>query len=132
MPIFTRPRDSFEYILKAERDLPEDGQTIFLLADLKERHRVKIMDSFRVQVSDGDDGTSVGGSGSRIYMAVKYGLVGWKNAKYPDGTPVPFETESGGKTPTDDTLSMLSWADKMELAEVVLEAAYPSEDDAGK
>ena len=131
MPIFTRPRDKFEYVLKSERDLPEEAQTIFLLADLKERHRVKIMDSFRVNVEEGDS-TSVGGSGSRIYMAVKYGLVGWRNAKYADGTPVPFETESGSRVPTDDTLGMLSWADKMEIAEVVLEAAYPSEEDTGK
>jgi len=132
MPIFTRPRESYEYTLRAEIDLPEDERTTFLLTDLRERDRVRIMDSFKIEVSDSSDSGAVGGSGTRIYMAIKAGLVGWRGARYEDGTDVPFKTESGSKRVSDETLELLSWADKMELAEQILSSAYPSEDDTGK
>ena len=62
--IFTRPRGEREYILERERDLASDAQTIFLLSDLRERDRAKVMDSFRVSVSD-DAAPEIGGGGQR-------------------------------------------------------------------
>lgn len=130
--IFTRPRGEHEYILERERELASDAQTIFLLSDLRERDRVKVMDSFRVNVGDEEAGASVGGSGTRTYLAVKCGLKGWRNAKYPDGSPVEFVTESGSKQPSDDTLALLDWADKVELGNAVLNAAFTDEEDKEK
>tara|TARA_R110000764_G_scaffold237762_1_gene334181 strand:- start:3786 stop:4175 length:390 start_codon:yes stop_codon:yes gene_type:complete len=128
--IFTRPRGSREYVLERERDMPTDAQTIFLLDDLRERDRVKVMDSFRINLEG--EGSSVGGSGMRTYTAIKCGLRGWRNAKYADGTEVPFVSESGSKQPSDETLALLSWEDKSELAGEIIEAAFADEDDKEK
>lgn len=128
--IFTRPRGQVEYVLKSERDQAADTQTVFLLTDLRERDRVKVMDTLRVSVED--DSAAIGGSGTRVYTALKCGLVGWRNAKYPDGDDVPFETEPGSKQPSDATLAMIPWDTKIELADAIMSAAFPDEDDKKK
>lgn len=130
--IFTRPRGEREYILLRQRDLPVDAQTVFLLTDLRERDRAKVMDSFRISVSEDGGAGEVGGSGQRTYIAVKCGLTGWRNAKYPDGEEVKFVRESGSKQPADETLALLDWADKVELAGEIMTASFPDEEDKGK
>lgn len=51
--IITRPRGRREYVLEEERDFPENQQTKFLLDDLKEKDRVRIMDALQIQLIDG-------------------------------------------------------------------------------
>tara|TARA_R110000782_G_scaffold259110_2_gene349327 strand:+ start:39012 stop:39410 length:399 start_codon:yes stop_codon:yes gene_type:complete len=131
--IFTRPRGKRDYILIRERELATDAQTIFELDDLRERDRVRIMDSFKVSLaSEGDTAGSIGGGGTRIYLSLKSGLKGWRNALYPDGTAVPFVTESGSKQPSDETLALLDAEAKNELAGEIMSQAFPDEDDKEK
>lgn len=130
--IFTRPRGEREYILKRDRALSPESQTVFLLVDLRERDRAKVMDGFRVTLDDEGGAEEVGGGGQRTYVAMKCGLVGWRNAKYEDGTDVPFKSEFGGKQPSDETLALLSWEDKVELSAEILNSSFPDEEDKGK
>lgn len=128
--IFTRPRERREYVLERERDLPPDAQTIFILDDILERDRVRVMDTWRVEI--GKDAPVMSGSGTRVYQAVRAGLRGWRNAKYEDGSEVPFETEPGSAYPTDATLALLPWEDKLELSQEILADMIPTEVDKEK
>lgn len=109
--IITRPRKGREYVLESERDLPTEEQTVFLLDDLKERDRVKVMDSFAVGQSE--DGTTIRGTGTRTYLVLKGGLRGWRNLTDDTGLDVPCGLE--GNVITDASLEMLPWSVKDEL-----------------
>ncbi len=127
--IITRPRGRREYVLEEERDLPETQQTKFLLDDLKEKDRVRIMDALQIQLSDGEG--SIGGVGQRVYIACKAGLKGWLNLSDENGTEVECPTDNKGEV-TDEGLSMLPWEAKRELMDAILEDTFTSEEDKGK
>jgi len=50
------PRQTRNYILEADRELPEDQQTIFKLKDLDEGTLIRLMDS--IEVTRGDEVTN--------------------------------------------------------------------------
>ena len=126
--IVTLPRGDREYILKSERTLPPASQTVFLLRDLTERDRVRIMDTLQVGV--GDDGARVGGTGTRTYTTVKAGLQGWRNIKDTEGKDVAAKLEGG--TITDESLALLPWHVKIELQDAILSQSFPTEEEKGK
>ena len=131
--IITRPRGQRPYILEAERELEPEDQTVFLLTDLTERDRVGIMDQLRVSAASEGGTASITGSGTRTYMAVRAGLVGWQNLKDETGADVPFETVAGNsRKPKDETLALLDWETKVELQGAIMDAAFPDDEDKEK
>ena len=87
MGIAIDPRGERGFITKADRKLPEDQQTEWKVCDLSERQRVAFMDSVRL-MDDGAGGTALGGTGTRIYTALKGGLKGFSDSK-------PFRDAAG-------------------------------------
>jgi len=127
--IITRPRGRREYVLEEERDFPENQQTKFLLDDLKEKDRVRIMDALQIQISDGEG--SIGGVGQRVYIACKAGLKGWVNLSDEKGKEVECPLDSKGEI-TDEGLALLPWEAKREIMDAILEDTFLTEEDKGK
>lgn len=126
--IIVRPRGRREYILEEERDASASSQTVFLLDDLKEKDRVRIMDALQIQLTDGEG--KVGGVGQRVYIACKAGLKGWENLKDENGDTVAARLENGEIS--DESLALLPWDAKRELMDAILEDAFVSEEDKKK
>ena len=127
--IITRPRGRREYVLEDERDLTPSQQTKFLLDDLREKDRVRIMDALQIQINDGD--TSLGGVGQRVYIACKAGLKGWENLSDEKGNDVECEVSSSGEI-SDEALALLPWEAKREIMDAILEDSFIGEEDRGK
>lgn len=133
MSIAVDPKGQRPFVTPADRELPEDQQTEWLLGDLTERQRVGFMDAVRL-VDDGSGGTALGGQGSRVYAALKGGLRGYSEAKPlrdARGEVVPFKKNEQGQV-SDEFLARMAWADKVAIADEIAESVALSEADAEK
>jgi hypothetical protein len=127
------PRQTRNYILEADRELPEDQQTIFKLKDLDEGTLIRLMDS--IEVTRGDNGEariSSGGMGTRVYTIVQAGLVGWRNLRDGAGNSIPFHKNEVTNKIDDDLLARLPWTAKMELANAIEAGAKLTEEQEEK
>lgn len=118
---------------KGEFLVPEDQQTEWLVKDLTERQRVSFMDSVKL-VDDGSGGAALGGQGSRVYTALKGGLVGVSDAKpFRDskGNSIPFEKNSQGRV-SDEFLARISWVDKVAISDEISGSMLLGEEDTEK
>ncbi len=118
---------------KGEFLVPEDRQTEWLIRDLNERQRVAYMDSVRL-VDDGVGGGALGGQGSRVYTALKGGLVGVSEAKpFRDskGEPIPFEKNSSGQV-SDEFLQRIIWSEKVSISTAITESMMLDQEDVEK
>lgn len=115
------PHEQYEYVLKAERDIADP--TVFILKPLTMQQTREIEDEI---------GMSLTGTGFKAgtvnYLALKYGLRGWKNLKYRDGTDVPFVTNPDG-TASDETIEKLDAVTRSELAGEIWTSSHLTEDD---
>lgn len=120
-------RVPFPYVPQADRALPKEQQTEFLLRPLSFLERAYVDDE-SWQFSG--DGTAQLMRGTRRRLALLGGLVGWSNF---DG--VPFVTEKanvGGVTaerPTEATIERIPLDVQQELAEAILDASKLSDGD---
>lgn len=133
MPIPLSRNSSFDYVLKAERDLPREQQTIFKCKYLTVDEMAEVEDALgSFDSSTNEMRVKVG---SQVVKILRLGLVGWLNFKHPDGTEAQFVIATNGKTkgsPTNATLDMLSPADRRELANAITESNRVSETEKGK
>jgi len=84
MAVATRVGRTERYILREDRNSPEDQQTVFHLKQLNARVRSMIQDdSFDVSVTD-EDGEVRARFGSTLYNAVRFGVEGFDNLRDPD------------------------------------------------
>lgn len=127
------PRATRNYILEADRSLPDEQQTIFQIQDLDEGTLVRLMDS--IEVSRGDDGEakiSTGGMGTRVYTIIQAGLVGWRNLKDSSGKAIAFHKNEVTNKIDDGLLARLPWGAKMELANAIEAGARLTEEQEEK
>lgn len=88
MPKAVKARKPDTYVLKCDRSLPEDQQTVFSYAPLTVRGRYEIED---LQVST-EQGTSFSfNKGRQEYETLVRGLKGWKNFTTDEGNQIPFD-----------------------------------------
>lgn len=128
MAIAISPRDEIEYVLRDERKLPVEQQTIWLLKPLTAHQRYRLKD-----VMEG--GAKVG---SAHLAAMRAGLRGWRNFRDESGAEAPFEKEShvsdvlGRKVhaPTMDTLGLIPADAENELVEAIVASNALTVDDA--
>ena len=133
MGIAIDPRGERGFITPEDLKLPEDQQTEWLVSDLNERQRVAFMDSVRL-MDDGAGGTALGGTGTRIYTALKGGLKGFSDSKpFLDaaGKVVKFIKNANGQV-SDEFLARMTWADKVAIADDITKTLALSEDDTEK
>lgn len=129
MPIALNPKEPFEYVLRCDRNLPEEQRTVFLLLPLT------VAEDFSLQNRISRQASSVGVAvGDMRRELLQRGLVGVRNFRAPDGSDVPFDTDAsksfGGRHVVSDAfLDRLSSLDRTELAEAIQTHNRVSEDE---
>jgi hypothetical protein len=124
------PKGERTYVCRDELLLPDAKQTRFVIRDLTERERVKVNDAVRWSVDQETGGVSAG-TGSKVYMTLRYGLLGSTDEN-------PLVDESGKKVPDpkpdtiDAYLSMLRWDVKEELCLAIQEGLAMTRDEVEK
>lgn len=129
MPIALDPHELTEYVLEAERSVPEHSKTIFTIGPLT----VAQMRSAENKLQPKKRG-DLEVPGSRVDFVLEIlrgGLRGWVQFRTRAGVDVSFDVLSDGR-PKDETLARLNRHDQDELAEAVLALGKLSESDVGK
>lgn len=126
------PKGTREYVLRADRHLPADQRTVFLLRDLSQRDRVRVLDAHGF--ADPESGHILAGVGTRTHLAVKAGLVGTRDdAPIRDarGKAVPFERGADGKV-ADAWLERVPLVALIELGREIMGASQLEEQTVGE
>lgn len=135
MPVARSKSDLIRYVTEADRKLPVDQQSTFILAPLSNKTLGQIANQLQVSV-DGLTATVL--RGQQRYCALKAGLKGWENFSTAEGVPAPFLTDKGDRQqhgvqftspPKDETLELLAPSDYAEIADAILSANRLTEDD---
>lgn len=125
MAIAVNPNEPFDYVLKEDRELPPEEQTIFHLRPLKHHERVKL-DDMRYGMN-ARTSTVETPQGQIADLTLKVGLQGWKNLRDGNGGDVPFEQNpktlnllgTNLRPPTDECLGRLHPNHVDELVEAI-------------
>lgn len=119
MPIALNPRDTFDYVLECDRDLPEEQQTVFVLRGLTVAQEAKVSDSMISTVAGSDEIHMR--AGSHALTILRMGLRGWRNFKDESGADVPFEEDKSRRPRgiSDECLDRLHPAWRTELANAI-------------
>lgn len=127
IPIGTEP---VEYVLRIDRKLPPERQTVFLLQPLTAAEDFALQNRISKQQAAG--AIEVGGLRQDL---LRRGLVGVRNFRDVHGGEIPFETDksrmiAGRASVSDAFLDRLASSDRTELAEAIQEGARVTEDEA--
>ncbi len=126
MSIALDPKSSRRFVTAGDLEPDEKGvvdeaaQTWWKVRDLNERERVDYMNGIAMR-EGGDGSVELAGTGTRTYIAVKFGLEGYEEShplKDRQGKVVPFEKDPDGRV-ADTFLERLDWRDKREIGEDV-------------
>lgn len=110
-----------EYVLKCDRELPQDQQSVFLIRPLTAKETTEVTDRLRfsgrtIEFGEGEEKKSFPVPDNRtdnLYQIVRLGLVGWKNFKDESGKDVPFGADR------DENLNYLYTLWILELHEAI-------------
>jgi hypothetical protein len=106
MVIAVDPTKTVEYVLREDRSLPREQQTVFLVKPLTLQQECEVA---RVAANDAHE------AGTLILV---HGLRGWSNLPDAAGADVAFEGDSKGN-PTRTSLARLTSAQRTELGLVI-------------
>lgn len=133
------PNQTIEYVPVADRELPVEQRSVFLVRPLTHREDSAIQAKFGGIESDGKGKLRMtGNSGFRAAAALDAGLMGWRN--FPPGAAdnAGFAVASEGKRDetlsrrlADATLDRLPADFRIELANVITDGLGVSEADEG-
>lgn len=134
MAIAINPRDLIRYVLVADRDLPLEQQTTFLLRPLTNVQRKLVEDGSLVMDKGGSVLPRVGSVKLDILRA---GLAGWENLRDAEGSEVECKTEpakvnvlgSNISPVTIACINRLHPADLEELVDAIQSTSRPSVDE---
>lgn len=135
MPVARSKSDLIRYVTEADRKLPVDQQSVFILAPLSNKTLGQIQNQLQVSI---DGTTATVQRGLQRYCALKAGLKGWENFSTADGQVAPFATDKGDRQahgvqftnpPKDETLELLAPADYEEISDAILNANRVTDDD---
>lgn len=120
MPIALDPKSTFPYVLKCDRDLPDESRTVFQLRGLTVAEEASVSDSMILAHSGSDE--LAFRAGTHQLTILRFGLRGWEKLMDAEGEPVKFETtRSHPRHVTDDCLDRLAPSDRQELMSAILE-----------
>jgi hypothetical protein len=125
MVIARDPSRLIDYVLKEDRGLPKEKQTVWKLRHLLNRERAPIEDSIAKMSKDGSYSFK---AGSYPVDICKMGLRGWDNFQLPDGTLAQPEFTNSGML-KEKCLDLLKPAWIAELADVITEKNLVSEEE---
>lgn len=116
-PIPVTPRETFDYVLKKNRQDPEGEQVVFKLSTPTVEQDAEYLNDVTVR----------GGVEARAVVKIlRRHLKGWS------GWPgIDFAADDKG-VPTEETLKLVSPEDRGELAAAVINASYPDEEQVEK
>lgn len=120
MPIALDPKATFDYVLLADRDLPEDHphRTTFRLRGLTLHEQARV-DNMFVAASTGGDSFQIT-AGSQTLETLFCGLRGWDRFPDEEGNLVVFKlTKANPQHVEDELLDKLLPRDRQELADVI-------------
>lgn len=121
--IITSFDDTKEYVLEADRALPESDRTTFTLRPMSERARRKlenIMGQNLVLGNPGDEAARMSiPIGDLHATALCAGIAGWTNMRDRNGKDVPFKRDANGQMDSEQ-LNFFTVAQKSELMREVL------------
>lgn len=130
------PEEVFDYVLKAERDKPEEEQSVFELGVLTSRQEAKLQD--QAFSMSGATMVATTPSGTMNLQTLRAALRNWRKVRARDGSEVPFECE--GKRldvlgeqldpPSYKTLDRIHPDDRAELAQAIRNANRVTDDEA--
>jgi hypothetical protein len=115
------PRAQWRYVLQADRKLPTDEQTVFLLSHLTLTQEAQTVDAL-----------ARGEIGTHRTRNLREHLVGWENMRDPKGAQLAFEVDPRTKLVRDDLLMVMHVADRQELAMAVENETVYDPADLGK
>lgn len=120
-------RVPFPFVPQADRSLPKEQQTEFLLRPLSFLERAHIDD---VSWQFNDSGTAQLMRGTRRRLVLLCGLVGWSNF---DGVPFVAEKSTvvgvAADRPTEDSMDRIPLDVQNELVDAILDASKLSDAD---
>jgi len=126
MPIALDPKSTFSYVLRDDRELAKEQQTVFELRGLTVAEEASVTDSM-ILAHGGVEELSVR-AGTHALTVLRYGLRGWSNFLDSAGQPVPFETEKGHpRHCTDACLDRLAPRHRQELMQAILDRGSVTE-----
>lgn len=118
MAVAVDPNRTFDYVLKEDRELPAEQQTVFKLKVLSARELAGLEDSVSVMDKDGNWQVKVG---TKVLEILRLGLKGWKNLWRTSEITEPF------KGIGDESLDLLRPEWRRELADAITEQTNLSE-----
>lgn len=137
MPIALDPKETYDYVLEAERKLGDEEQTVFQLRGLTIAEEAALNNTLVASDMGGDE--MKWKTGDYQLKTLKLGLVGWRNFNDAEGVDVPFEAverlrlSKQKRSQREDTgvtlacLDRLSSVDRTELANAIGNGAKVSE-----
>ena len=138
MAVALTPGATRDYVLKAERELPPEQRSVFVMRAVPLSVRAQF--GMLLGRAAGEDPFAGADQGelSRLYvLALRTSLVGWRNFRTADGADVLFQAaplEVNGQriqgAPTDATLDLLDTATMAELGAEALQSMVLGRTDA--
>ena len=120
MPIALDPKSTFPYVLKVDRDLSEDQQTVFDLRGLTVAEEASVSDSMILAHSGSDE--LAFRAGTHQLTVLRYGLRGWSKLSDSTGAEVAFDqSKAHPRHITDACLDRLEPKHRQELMSAILE-----------
>lgn len=135
MVIAVSTEDRFRYVCQAERGLPAEEQTVFLLRSLTSKE-LALLDDGIPQVQQGTDLVNVS-VGSMLHKALRAGLTGWENLLDAKGQAVEPEFERcnllgrNGEFLKEKSLDRLPREVRKELGNAIYNGSFLTEEDSG-
>lgn len=117
MAIAVDPNKIVPYVLKEDRHLPPDQQTIWKTKILTARQHAHLQD-YAVQANSTDSSMFVK-SGSTVLETIKMGLYGWENFKDENGKEVEWRIKDG--IPLDENFDRMQPRWRQEISKFISE-----------
>lgn len=132
MVIALDPESTFEYVLRDDRKLPDEQQTVWLLRPMTAREYAEIEN--RSMRMDSKTNEAIFSSGTTTLSILKAGLAGVRNLVNDRGEPVPFATKVNGRNGNreevrDEFLDKIHPRHLKELANAITERGQLTEED---
>lgn len=135
------PRQTFEFILPEDRDLPDDApdKTVWILRPLTPSEEASIGDDMTVFRNSGtDEQEGKIRSATAALRTLRLGLQGWRCLVNDAGEPVEFKGRKVGTTggarieATDDDIAHIQGRHRNLIANAITTAGRVTVDEAGK
>jgi hypothetical protein len=128
MVIALDPLEARPFICKADRNLPEEDQTVWMVKPLSAKEKMTLEDKHMQASAKSKKGDEVETTfdirmHKRNYEALNIGLTGWSNFKDGEGNEIPCKktTLRGGVGFADTLLSRIPEGVRGEISEAILE-----------